>query len=273
MEEGSYFREGFELRYRIEGEGIPTIVVGSSIYYPRTFSTSLRSHLKMAFVDWRGYAKVAGNSVTLDAILEDIECFREKMGFNSCVVMGHSAHALLALEYAKKYPEQVCQVVMIGAPPNFSEEMTAAAEKHWQQEASWERKRLAEEREIQFLDGDQQFVSWCKSRDPRTWKNPHFDSSPLWEGVSPHMPMLDFLYREALRDIDITEKLSEFKKPVLLALGRYDYIIAPPSVWSPLQPKFKDLALHIFEESGHSPQLEEAPHFDQILLQWLERSC
>ena len=32
----------FQLRYRIEGQGIPTIVIGNTSYYPRVFSETLR---------------------------------------------------------------------------------------------------------------------------------------------------------------------------------------------------------------------------------------
>ena len=37
---------GFKLRYRIEGAGIPAIVIGSARYYPRVFSQHLREHLR-----------------------------------------------------------------------------------------------------------------------------------------------------------------------------------------------------------------------------------
>lgn len=49
---GSIYREGFELRYCVEGSGLPAIVIGSSIFYPRSFSENLRKHLRMAFIDW-----------------------------------------------------------------------------------------------------------------------------------------------------------------------------------------------------------------------------
>jgi hypothetical protein len=38
-------------RHIVAGSGIPTVVIGSSIYYPRTFSPRLRESLRMAFID------------------------------------------------------------------------------------------------------------------------------------------------------------------------------------------------------------------------------
>lgn len=40
----------FELKYQIEGKGMPALVIGSAIYYPRTFSQSLRDHFCQAFI-------------------------------------------------------------------------------------------------------------------------------------------------------------------------------------------------------------------------------
>ena len=47
--------DGFKLRYCIEGEGVPAIVIGCAIYYPRIFSQNLRKHLRMVFLDHRGF--------------------------------------------------------------------------------------------------------------------------------------------------------------------------------------------------------------------------
>lgn len=48
--------DGFVLNYTQEGEGPPAIVIGSHIYYPRTFSEKLREHLQLIFLDQRAFA-------------------------------------------------------------------------------------------------------------------------------------------------------------------------------------------------------------------------
>jgi len=182
----------------------------------------------------------------------------------------------MALEYAKQDPPNVSRVVLIGISPNLRPEMAALAERNWQESVWPKRKEALENRIKQFSDEalaklppSERFVAWCIRRAPRTWYDYHFDSSPLWEGVHPHMPMLDYFYGTVLRDLDITQGLEAFNKPVLLALGRFDFIIAPPSSWDPIRPKFQDLTIRIFEHSGHSPHYEEAQLFDQELLKWL----
>ena len=63
--------------------------------------------------------------------------------------------------------------------------------------------------------------------------------------------------------------IAELTRPVLLALGRYDFVVAPPSSWDRVRAQFRDLTVRVFEHSGHTPQLEEAALFDRELIRWL----
>src|SRR3546814_5831960 len=108
---GAIQSDGFNLQYIVEGQGRPVIVVGSSLYYARTFSAGLRRHLKLAFMDHRGFAP--GNTRTdivqyaMDLLVDDIERVRQRLGLERIVIIGHSGHAFMALEYARKYPQHV----------------------------------------------------------------------------------------------------------------------------------------------------------------------
>lgn len=278
--EGSIRREGFDLKYCIVGQGPTAIVFGSSVYYQRSFSQELRKHLRLVFVDWRGFGDpIAGekqSDISFDMILDDIEYIRQTLGIKTCIIIGHSAHGLIALEYAKKYPQNVSHVVMIGSPPNLGAEMAAMAERYWQ-ESVWPERKAALENRRKLLPDDalgklppsERFVAWCVRRAPQTWYDYNFDSSPLWEGIHPNMSMLDYLYGVALRDLDVTRGLESLTQPVFLALGRYDFVVAPASSWDPIRPKFQDLTVRVFERSGHSPHYEEAPLFNDELLRWI----
>ena len=75
--EGSIEIDGFKLKYRTEGSGLDVLVIGSSIYYTRSFSQNLRKFLRLHFVDYRGFAEGPEAELTFDTLLEDIECFRK----------------------------------------------------------------------------------------------------------------------------------------------------------------------------------------------------
>jgi proline iminopeptidase len=271
----------FQLRYRIEGSGSPTIAIGSAIQGPRLFSPQLRQHLRLVFLDHRGFAASPGPVDTaefaLDTLVDDIERTRQELGLGRVAVLGHSGHALMALEYAKQYSANVSYVIMIGMAPDLSAASAAAAERYWQESVSPERKAVMEENlrrlppeTLAQLPPREQFIKSYVQNGPRIWYDPRFDSSPLWEGVEVNRDMIDHVWGRVFRDIDITQGLATFDRPVFLALGRYDFLVAPPSAWDALRPQFRDLTVRVFERSGHTPQYEEAVLFDAELLRWMK---
>ncbi|MCB0552280.1 MAG: alpha/beta fold hydrolase, partial [Phaeodactylibacter sp.] len=141
--------DGSKLKYVVEGEGTPCLVIGSSIYYPKTFSADLRKNLKMYFVDLKWFAEDYKpenlDSVNIASIVQDVEEIRAKLGLENPILMGHSIHGTIAMEYVKEHPDQVRGLVLIGSPAewgNATYEKKAAA--LWQT-ASSERKALQEQ--------------------------------------------------------------------------------------------------------------------------------
>lgn len=277
---GSIAAGAFRLRYRIEGTGIPTLVIGSSVYYPRAFSQDLRQHLRMVFLDHRGFAPspgpVALTAFALDTLVDDMERARQELRLGRIAVVGHSGHAFMALEYAKKYPANVSHVIMIAIAPDLGAANTRAMEQHWEEFASLQRKAILDEQrrrlpdpQLAALVPSEAFIKGYIRNAPRIWYDPHFDSSALWAGVEINMGMFNHVWGRIFADIDIERGLAVLDRPVFLALGRYDFLIAPPSTWDPIQPRFRDLTVRVFEKSGHTPQYEEAELFDQELLRWI----
>ena len=255
-------------------------MIGSAIYYPRVFSQGLRKHLRLVFLDHRGFAPAPGtvdaSAFALDKLVDDVERARRELGLGRIAVIGHSGHAFMALEYAKKYPANVSHVIMIGIAPDLSAASWLAAARYWQESVSPERKaalrenlRRLPDKELAKLPPRERFVKSYVRDGPRVWFNPRFDASPLWEGVDVNVPMFDHVWGNVFRDIDITRGLSTFDRPVFLALGRYDFLVAPPSSWDRIRPKFRDLTVRVFERSGHTPPFEEPELFDAELLRWL----
>lgn len=277
--EGTFEADGFGLRYRVEGTGAPAIVIGSALYYSRVFSPELRRHLRMAFVDHRGFASppevIQPRSFELDTLLDDVEGIRRHLGFCEVVVVGHSGHAYMALEYAKKYRDAVSHVVMIAIAPRLGAEGAAAAQAYFERAASPARKaaleanyRAVPNEALAGLSVGEVFIKVYLRDGPRAWYDPHFDAAPFWQGVEPN-EIVPRVWTETFGSIDVTRGLAALDKPVFLALGRHDYLVAPPESWELVRPHFTDLTVRIFERSGHTPQYEERDAFDAELLRWL----
>lgn len=279
MKKGKIQSGKFILSYVIKGEGNQTaLIIGSSIYYSRTFSTNLGKHLKLVFVDHRGFAECTGKGneqdFALDLILDDIEKVRLELKLGKIIIIGHSGHGFMALEYAKKYQDNVSKVVLIAMGPSNSLESQRLAEEYFKTNASSER-IAAQKQSLEKLDSEikvdpeRRFVTFCIRLGPRSWYDYTFDATYLWEDVKVNMVAFDYLWGNVFANIDITNELENFNLPVLLLLGKHDYLVAPYYTWDNIKDKFKNIKVKLFDKSSHTPQMEEAEKFNSLLIDFI----
>ncbi|WP_457582616.1 alpha/beta fold hydrolase [Ensifer canadensis] len=279
-ETGSLRAGPFDLGYCIEGSGTPLLVVGSAVYYPRTFSRRLRQRTKLHFIDHRGFAPAHAaytrDDISFDVVLDDVERMRRHLGLDRFAILGHSGHGYVALEYAKRHPQNVSHVIMVGTGPSHSVDHMTLADRRWEEMVAPERKAILE-RAMAELGADiaarpeERFKSLLIRLGAKSWHLPAFDPAPLWRDVTVNNPVFDHLWGEVFRDIDIRNGLDRLAMPVLLALGQCDYLVAPAETWDAYRRDFPDLTVRMFEKSGHTPQLEESDLFDKTLLAFLAR--
>ncbi len=62
------------------------------------------------------------------------------------------------------------------------------------------------------------------------------------------------------------ERLTDFDKPVFIGLGKYDYLVAPISLWESIDDICSHVKKVVFERSGHNPMFEESNSFDSNLI-------
>ncbi|WP_406672502.1 alpha/beta fold hydrolase [Natronospira sp.] len=258
------------------------MVIGSAIYYPRTFSYRLRTTLRLIFVDVRhfadGDASIGPDEISLDTYMHDIDEVHAHLGHDRVVLVGHSHHGNLALEYAKRYPERVSHLVLIGAPPVDVISTVKAAEAYWEAHASEARKATLRAKLAHFraegrgrMTPEQAYVAQYVAEGPRYWHDPTYDASHLWEGVPLNMGAMA-IFREFFADgYELWWGREQLAAPVLVMVGEHDYAV-PPVLWDDVLRRQKDLRFHLFRNSGHTPQLEEPEEFDRVLLDWLDKS-
>lgn len=268
--------DGTKLRYVVEGSGIPCIVVNGS-HYQRVFSKDLRRHLKLVFVDFRhsteAEAAAKVDDITLDTLLDDIDQVRKALGFDRMAVMGHSLPSLIALEYARKYPEHTSHLILIGSPPFMI--TPKESEAFWQSDAS-EARKLADKRNLERItDEDLKKAPPGKAwklvfvrNGAHYWYDPSYDSSWMLEGIALNMNLMPHV-AGLFKDYDVGKRTRRATTPVFLALGRYDYLV-PYHTWDGRKDSFPNLSYNLFEKSGHYPMFEEPALFDQKLIEWMK---
>ncbi len=281
MKKGTINSAKFTLSYVVCGEGKVTIlVIGSAVYYPRTFLGDLYKHLKFVFVDHRGFAscnkKCIEEDFSLENIITDIEKVRQELKLGKVIVLGHSGHGYMALEYAKRYSQYTTKVVLIATGPSNSSHNHQLAQEYFDSHASTERKQT-QTKSLEDLDAalkadpNKRFITFCIKLGPRSWYDYNYDATSLWKGVSVNMLAFDYLWGKVFAAIDITQGLENFDIPVLVILGKYDYIVAPYYTWDKIKDKFKNIQIHVFQKSSHTSQMEEPEEFAKVLTNFMEK--
>ncbi|OIS62164.1 alpha/beta hydrolase [Bacillus subtilis] len=272
--------DGFDLAYRIEGEGAPILVIGSAVYYPRLFSSDIKQKYQWIFVDHRGFAKpkreLREEDSRLDAVLADIERMRTFLQLEDVIILGHSGHAFMALEYARTYPEHVRKVVLFNTAPDNSEERQRKSESFFMETASPERKKRFET-DIANLpqdiekDPERRFVHMCIRAEAKSFYQERPHAAALWDGVFTNMPIMDELWGNTFARLNLIQRLADVQVPVYIGLGRYDYLVAPVALWDTVADLYPHVEKVIFEKSGHQPMLEEPQAFEQSFRKWLDQ--
>ena len=270
--------DGAKLRYAIEGAGTPVLVIGSSIYYPKTFSRQLRQSVRLACVDVRHFAErdrsSKCNEISLETYANDVDLLRATLGMERVVLVGHSHHGNLALEYAKRYPEAVSHLVLIGAPPCDVETTIRVANAYWDEHASESRKAVLAENwrkltpeHLEALSPEERFVARYVADGPKYWYDERYDASWLWHRM-PVNAQLVALFRGFFMDYRLSWDSHQMTAPVLAITGRHDYVV-PYTLWNAAVDELPRFTSHLFERSGHTPQLEEPELFDRVFLNWI----
>ncbi len=276
-EKGFLEIDGFKLHYSVQGEGIPCLVIGSSVYYPKTFSNNLRKHLKMYFVDMPWFASERGtmklDSFSISKINEFIEEIRKQFDLEKFAIMGHSIHGTVAMEYVKSYPSNIPALIMIASPNIYGNETFARLQAKAWERASGNRKELQQKNWLKlgkikddFSDAELIVEEYC-TMGPTYWNNPNYDARWLWDDIIIHADLLHYLYNQLYNGYFMFNETRVAPVPTLVFLGKQDFAI-PLELWE----KDKDvtnLSIEVLNNSGHTPQLEEQDLFDRELLQWL----
>lgn len=273
--------EGAKLHYVIEGNGTPCFILGHPVLYPRTFSRSLRQSLRFIFLSLRHDAQsensLEASKITLDTYMNDIDQARRAVGIEKVAILGHSAHGMMALEYARRFPQNTSHVIMIGTPPNMSERFQQATGEYWEKQASDERKAILKRNwerltkdVLDKLTPSRRFIQSYLANAPKVFFDPNYDAAWVFEGHEYNMDVTDRVFSDAmLAGYDVSKWPGEVKTPVFLALGRHDYLV-PYSLWEECKGRVPNLSFNLFEKSGHFPMLEERELFDQKLAGWIK---
>jgi len=276
---GTLSIDGAEMRWIREGEGPPVYVVGSSIYYPKAYSSELREQFELIFFDGRHFVAeyAPGDDVLaqldISTFADDVDALRQELGHETITVVGHSIHGQIALSYADRYPESTEALVLIGAVPFRFSEFAEEADQVWEALASQERRELLEERlagleaRLAAAPTSRAFAESYDQRAPIYWADPEYDASYVLEGLEDG-PAFAVLTSNLPTAEEARARLQRISAPTLLVLGKLDFAI-PYTAWERLLEGVGGVDYVLLEEDSHNPQTESPDRFDPLLIEWM----
>ena len=262
-------------------EGLPVIFLhggpgsGCESYHRRFFDPE---KYRIVLFDQRGsgrstpHAELQGN--TTQALIEDIETIRNKLGIDQWVVFGGSWGSTLALAYAQTHPDRVLGLILRGIflcrqreidwfyQEGASRLFPDVWEKFLEPIPSNERGQLVSAY-YQRLTSEDEFT---RMQAAKAWS--------LWEGrtatLTSSQKLLDhfgdahtalslariechyFMHRSFLRENQLLEDVHKLQDiPGVIVQGRYDVICPMESAWE-LHRAWPDSILQIIPDAGHA---------------------
>lgn len=230
--------------------------------YYRPWLTPLSEDMQLVYIDHRGTGRssrpVPLETCTIEQMADDVEKLRTYLGLGKVTVLGNSYGGFWAMTYALRHPDSLNKLILITTAP--SHEFYAAAK------AEAEKKGTPEQ--IAAIPGvfegtittDEEFEAWWDVMAPlyyHRWDEAYREAA---KRARPNREIATYMFREVIPHYDLRPRLHEIGAPTLVIGARHDWV-TPVSQSEAIAAAIPDNELVIFEESGHSPFVEEQDGF------------
>jgi proline iminopeptidase len=137
------------------------------------------------------------------------------------------------------------------------------------EDASEDRKRAMREN-LAALPPHASFSSVFLAHTPMRFFNAQMDAASLFADAEAKPELVNYLTGDLTHGWDIRVGGDSLRVPILLAQGRYDYVV-PYTLWDGIVENLPSATLQIFERSGHQPFFEEPKRFAEVVTEWMAR--
>jgi proline iminopeptidase len=235
----------------------------------RAFAIPFSDKYRVIIFDARGSGRSEGKPpFTHEQWAADIEALREHFGCDQIIMAGGSYGGFMSMEYTLRYPSRVRALILRDtAADNDHHE---AANRNALTSA---RVKVDAEKLARIMEG--------RCRSDEDMKECYKEIQPLynakWDPEKDAERLAHILFRHAthnfafafnLKHYDLKPQLPLIRVPTLITVGRHDWITPVPCSET-IHRLISGSRLEIFENSGHSPQLEEPEKFQAVVRTFL----
>jgi proline iminopeptidase len=259
--------EDARLFYEVIGTGAPVIVVhggpGLDHEYLRPGLDVLATSNTLVYYDQRGTGRSVANldaaTINMDAFVDDIEALRQALGYERVSVLAHSFGALIGLEYAARYPDNLRALILMtpSEPGSRYTELTAErrGEKFTEEDSVDLATLRATEgfaaRDAGTLSEVYRVMFRATLQDRDRVRDLDLDLAP---STAKNGQDVAALLGGGLGTVDWWDRLPEIQVPTLVLHGRFD---VPPMEMSLALAEALPVGSFEVLDSGHFPYLED----------------
>jgi pimeloyl-ACP methyl ester carboxylesterase len=277
-----YAADGTELAYYIQGEGVPLVCLPGGPMRESSYLGDLgglSAHRRLIMLDLRGTGKSAvpadPGSYRCDRLVEDVSALQDHLGIDSVDLLGHSAGANIAVQYAIRHQRRVNKLALI-TPSGRAVELEPDSEM---------RREIVKLRQDEpwFAEAAAAFervAAGAGTEDDWTALAPFFYGR--WDAAAQaHSAAGDEQTNEDAADVFVTEgafnpaatraALAAFGSPVFVLAGGLD-LQRPPQVVAEFAGLFPAAQLIVQPDAGHYPWLDDAGRFVSTVTAFLDSS-
>lgn len=236
---------------------------------PRATFSPLADTFRVLVFDARGSGESEGNPpFTHEQWVADVDALREWAGAGRFVMAGGSYGGFISLEYAIRHPERLTALVLRDTSPD-NDNLDASrrnAEKSTRVKIDMEKLDRIDSGTVR--DNDDLRDIW---REILPLYDHVYDPAAVEEKVARttyRYETHNYAFSTNLPNYDIKQDLHRITCPTLVTVGRSDWI-TPVSSSEQIANLVPNARLVVFEESGHSPQIEEAARWQQVVREFL----
>ncbi|ADO42619.1 alpha/beta fold hydrolase [Ketogulonicigenium vulgare] len=238
---------------------------------PKASFGALADEYRVLVFDARGSGKSGDiGPFTHEQWAADIDALRQWAGAEQIIMGGGSYGGFMSMEYATRYPSRVRAIVLRDTSPDNSHEDLANENAKSSSRIEIDLPLFDRMMQGKIIDNDDFKKAWAHIL-------PLYDHDLDMEKVRQrvehtpyHYATHNYAFSVNLRDYDLKDKLRELHVPMLITVGRHDWI-TPVACSEKIHDLVAGSELVIFENSGHSPQVEEADLWRATVRDFLRR--
>lgn len=243
-----------------------------SMAEPRASFGPLADTYRVLVFDARGSGQSEGSgALTHEQWAADVEALREWAGAERFIMAGGSYGGFISLEYAIRHPGRLLAMVLRDTSPDNSNEDLARANALSSARVKLDMAKFERIMDGTVHDNDDLRECWAEIL-------PLYDHVYDPEAVARKVEATPYRYKahnyaftHNMPKYDLTGQLGAVTCPTLVTVGRGDWI-TPVACSERIVELIPNAQLEVFEESGHSPQLEEAAKFQAVVRAFLKQS-